>query len=88
MTQLTDLISQAAAQCEADGVAIDGAPNGAVCQWVRRNVSYRPDQEFFVVTLITAEMADRQARKEGYTSQSDRAAQLAFRNTTPVRVSA
>lgn len=72
--KLTRLISEAAEQCERDGVAIDGEPGGAILQWVMRNCQYRPGTEFYIVTLIAAEMADRSARREGFKNQFDRAA--------------
>jgi geranylgeranyl pyrophosphate synthase len=78
MSKLSDLITAAAERCEAEGVAIDGAVDGAVADWVWKNCEVALEQMFFVVTLITAEMADREARREGYEGQADRAAQRAF----------
>jgi hypothetical protein len=74
---LAEILAQCAEQCERENVAIDGEPNGAVCLWVRANVKYRPETEFFVVTLLTAELADREARRQGFASQGERAATLA-----------
>lgn len=72
--RLQELLTVAAERAEADGVEIDGAFNGPVHRWAERHLSYRPGQEFFVVSLLTAELADREARREGFRDQFDRAA--------------
>lgn len=72
------LIAAMADQCEADGVAIDGEAGGAVHQWIVANVRHSAEQTFFIVFLLTAELADRESRRDGFTDQFDRAAQLAF----------
>jgi hypothetical protein len=76
--KLKAIISAAADRCEAESVPIDGEPGGAIHQWASKNTNATPAQMFFVVFLLTAELADREARKQGYKDQSDRAAQLAF----------
>lgn len=72
--RLQELLTVAAERAEADGVEADGAFDGPVHRWAERNLSYRPGQEFFVVALLTAELADRGARREGFRDQFDRAA--------------
>ena len=76
--KLDQLIQAAADRAEADGVPIDGEFGGAVHQWVERNCSMREGTSFFVVFLLTAELADREARRQGYRDQCHRAAELAF----------
>ena len=85
MPQLEELLTQAAEKAEADGVEIDGEPYGPVHRWARLNMSYRADQEFWIVALLTAELNDRDARREGYANQCDRAAKLAFAKFPPRR---
>lgn len=70
---LQELLNKAADQAEKDGVKVDGEFGGEVHKWVRQNCSYRPSSEFFIVTLLTAELADREARREGFKDQFDRA---------------
>ena len=77
MSHLQELIGQAADAAESDGVECGGEFGGPVHQWVRRNVSYRPETEFYVVFLLSCELADRQARREGFKDQADRAVCLA-----------
>ena len=72
--KLNEILARAARLAEADGVPIDGAFDGAVHHWAQQHVTYRPDQEFFVVFLLTAEMADRQARRDGFANQAELAA--------------
>ena len=83
MSKVDDLIQQAADLCEAAGVEVDGEHGGAVHQWVESNCSFKPGQSFFIVFLLTAELADRRARREGFTDQCDRAAKLAFAKFPP-----
>lgn len=72
--RLQELLTVAAERAEADGVEIDGALGGPVHRWAERHLSYRHGQEFFVVSLLTAELADREARRQGFRDQFDRAA--------------
>lgn len=65
-TKLEALLEKAAESYEKTGLPIDGEFGGAVHLWCRENINYRPDTEFFVVTLLTAELADREARREGF----------------------
>ncbi len=71
--RINALIVQAAERAEAEGVAIDGENGGEVHQWVMRNCSFAPGQDFYIVFLLTAEMADREARRQGFKDQADRA---------------
>lgn len=73
---LDKLISLAADAAERDGIAVDGEPLGAVHMWVMENISHRPEQTFFIVFVLTAELADREAQRQGFTNQLDRAAKL------------
>ncbi len=75
MSKVKELIVQCAERAEEAGVAIDGEPLGAVHQWIMHERLCRPEQEFWVVFLLTAEMADREARREGFKNQADRACQ-------------
>jgi hypothetical protein len=77
MSRLQELIGKAADAAESDGVPCGGEFGGPVHEWVRRNVSYRPESEFYVVFLLSCELADRQARREGFANQADRAVRLA-----------
>ena len=70
---LTQLIEKAADRAETDGIVIDGEPCGAVHQWVVQNCRCKESQVFFVVFLLTAELADREARRQGYRNQFHRA---------------
>ncbi len=70
MGKLQDLLTRASERCEAEGVRAEGD----VLRWVMRNCAYQPGQEFFLVTLLCAELADREARREGFSGQADRAA--------------
>lgn len=74
MTKLETLLERAAELCEAEGLPIDGEPGGAIQQWVWRNCAVPVEAQFYVVTLICAEMADRRAQREGYENQAHRAA--------------
>lgn len=73
-------ISLLADVAESDGVDVDGSVGGSVHNWVLRRVDCQQSQVFFVVFLLTAELADRAAFRCGYRDQCDRAAQLAFKN--------
>jgi hypothetical protein len=73
MPDLDTLLTEAAEAAERDGVEINGEPYGPVHAWARQNVNYRADQEFWIVTLLTAELADREARRQGFKNQADRA---------------
>lgn len=75
---LDAMYEQMAELCEAAGLAIDDTPNGAIHRWVMQNVKHRPDTAFFIVLGIAGAMADRAARREGYSSAGHRAAILAF----------
>lgn len=83
--QLEELLAQAAEKAEADRVEINGEPYGPVHRWVREHIDYPADQEFWIVALLTAELNDRDARREGYANQCDRAAKLAFATFPPRR---
>jgi len=72
MNKLDDLYRQAATKALLDGVEIDGEFGGPVHKWVRENVYYRQDTEFFIVLGITAEMANIRAQEAGYTDQFDK----------------
>ncbi len=71
------LVTELAEHAEAQGIAIDGEHGGAVHRFVVAN-GCPHDKTFFVVFLLTAELADREARRAGYRGQSHRAAALAF----------
>lgn len=75
--RLKGLIQQAADRAEQDQVPLDGEPGGAVHRWCEENCEVPSGQMFFVVFLLTAELADRRARREGFRDQCDRAVQLA-----------
>lgn len=72
-SRLAELVSVAAEACRSAGVPIDSNPNGAVHQWVIVYCQFRPGTEFFLVALICAEMADQEARIQGFLDQFDRA---------------
>lgn len=66
MADMSDMILQAASRAVQDGIASDGdydtSPSGPIAQWVRTNVNYKRDQEFFVVFSIACEIANIHAR--------------------------
>lgn len=81
MSDLSDLIARAARQAIADGITTDdigSGPDDRLTAWIRDNVAYRPDSEFYVHFLIGGEIADEYARRYGFESQADRAAKIAF----------
>ena len=49
----------------------------ALVQWIRANCNYRPDTEYFLVLGIGCELADIQARAQGYNNDVHRAYNLA-----------
>jgi hypothetical protein len=71
---LPALIERCAVECEAAELAIDANPGGKLHQWIMANCFYRSNQEFLIVKLLAAELADREARRKGFESQADRAA--------------
>lgn len=80
MTQskLKALIEQAAERAEQDGIKAGQSEfGGPLHQWVERNCELRAGTSFWVVFLVACELADREARREGYQDQSDRAIKLA-----------
>ena len=79
MSILDQLYAESAKLCEDAGIPMDAEPNGAVHQWVLANCRFRPGTEFFIVHGIVAAMCDREAQREGYRDQIDRAAQFATR---------
>jgi hypothetical protein len=83
---LADLYNQAATAAMAEGIGPDDTPTGAVAQWVRRNVSYRPETEFFIVLGVAGAIADLQAQAAGFKSAADRAALQAFAKTHGLRI--
>jgi len=76
-TKLEERIHDIALAALAANIKIDGKINGPVCLWVRRNVRYRPESEFFIVTLVTGEMADIMAQ-QGFNNRADRVAKNVF----------
>lgn len=79
MPGIAERIAEVAAAAERDNVAIDGSNGGPVHRWIMDNVNHRADQTFYLVLLITAELSDRAARREGYEDQMDRAAARVFK---------
>jgi hypothetical protein len=77
-----ELIHALADRAEAAAVPIDGERGGAVHRFAHAQ-GCPPAKSFFVVLLLTAELADREARREGYANQGDRAAARAFAHRTP-----
>ncbi len=72
-----DLITALADRAEAASIPIDGELGGAVHRFATAQ-GCPPAKSFFVVLLLTAELADRAARREGYQSQAHRAAEIAY----------
>jgi len=70
---LDKLISQLADLAEKENID----PNSCI-GFVMRNCTYNPGDEFYICTLLQAELADRNARREGFKGQFDRAAKRAF----------
>lgn len=70
---LAEAIGHVAQAAHKDGIA----STGDVVTWVRANVKYTPEQEFFLCFLVTAHLADIEAQAEGYKSQAHRAAERA-----------
>lgn len=67
------LINGLADRAESAGIAVDGEPGGTVHRFAVSQGCPR-DKMFFVVFLLTAELADREARREGFRDQYHRAA--------------
>lgn len=74
MTRLDELLTQASERFEASGIERNEA---TVLGFVMTYCRYRPGDEFYLCTLIHADLADREARREGFASQADRAARRA-----------
>lgn len=81
-SKLAKLIAQAADKALADGLTRDNMdsdnPSGKLAAWIYANCNVPVEGWFFVQMLLAAELADRAAQTEGYASQTDKAAQLAF----------
>jgi hypothetical protein len=75
--RLDEILDAAARQALSEGVTAGDAYGGPVHLWVRRNVRYRPETEFFVVFLISFRIADLAAQAEGYEGAVHRAVDLA-----------
>ena len=78
MSRLAELYREGAARCRVAGLPIDDQPGGAIHQWVATNCDHRPETAFFIVLGICCAMADMKAQSEGWDSQGQRAAALAF----------
>lgn len=78
--KLQEMYRQAAEICLSEGIEIDETPNGAISMWVDRNVRHNPEQKFFIVFGIACEMADIQAKKDGYVNAVDKAFKIASKN--------
>ncbi len=74
--RLSELYRDMAAHCRIAGVPNDELFNGGVHQWLRANVTHKPDNAFFIVLGICSAMADMTAQEEGYRDAIDRAATL------------
>jgi hypothetical protein len=69
----TAWIKEIAQAALAADVVISDAPDGPLAAWLRANVAYPPEHEFFMVFLTACELADLQAQREGYANQYERA---------------
>lgn len=67
--ELQELISQLADRAEAAGV--DRSNTESVRDFIRTNCSYRPDTEFYIYFMLTCELADRHAQRQGFENQFD-----------------
>lgn len=76
--KLSEMYKAAAQIAINEGVEIDDTPNGAVSQWVDRNVRHNPEMKFFIVFGIACEMANIKAQSEGYNGAVDKAFTLAL----------
>lgn len=65
-----DIINAAARAAYDAGIRADD--EAELIAWIGEHCRYRPDQEFFLVLLIGAELADIDARATGFKSQVDR----------------
>jgi hypothetical protein len=72
---LNQLYKQAAQAADADGIS--AGDQDALVAWIRSNVRYRPDTEFFIALGIGCELADIQSVRRGYKNQVDEAFQNA-----------
>lgn len=68
---LEETYRQAARVANHDGVRASN--EDAVIDWIRQNCAYRADMEFFLFLGICSEIANIEARSEGYKDQFDRA---------------
>lgn len=55
--KLGRVIGAAARQAVSEGVGVSDRYGGETHLWARRNIRYRPETEFFVVFLLSNEMA-------------------------------
>lgn len=69
--KVKELIQKLADRAEAENVAIDGKAGGSVHQFVVKE-GYPHEQTFYMVFLLTTELTEREARREGFKSQSHR----------------
>jgi len=77
---LEKIISKAAIKAINEGIVINDSPLGSIHRWVKQKCSYNQEHEFYIVFLIACEMADIQAKKEGYKSNADKAATEVFKH--------
>ena len=58
MTELQRLVDAAARRALEAGIPADDRADGPLAAWVRKNCTYRPDSEFFVVFLVACRMGE------------------------------
>lgn len=73
MSKLDEILNKIADKAEAEGVEIDGNRGGPVHRFIQANVKYRPETEFYILMFLTIELANREARRQGFKDQYDRA---------------
>lgn len=73
--KLSRMYREAALKAHEQGVRADN--EDALLAWIRENVRYRTDTEFFLFLGIGSALADIEAQKEGYANQAERAYDIA-----------
>jgi hypothetical protein len=68
---LKELYAEAAGQANKAGIS--AGDEASLVEWIRQNCKYREGIEFFLVLGIGCELADIQAKEQGFKNEVDRA---------------
>ena len=73
---LEEMYKQCAEICVNSGIQNDTTKGGPLHEWVKINLKYKPEHEYFIVFGISGSIADILAANEGYKSASDKAGRV------------